>query len=254
MFKQVLQYFTKITFGSVRLFCLFFVLYPSVQAQDIVKVEKISGFNSLSVMAGINAYLTQDSVEKITIIGPQDLVNDVTISKEAGNLKLEMASYMLQNWKWDTLEPLKILISFKTLSQININNGAGVYASSELKFDNLIINADDASDCKLDITANKLSVTLKNGSDIRLAGKTTLFTIEATNGCLVKTFGLMADTINAIISTRSVAQLHPLQALKVHAQNQSLVQYKADTKLIKSVRTSGASSINKAKKDTLNTP
>lgn len=248
MFEKTITDYTKTIYLYFRLSVLLILIANNCTAQDIVKDFKINDFNSISVFSGINVYLSQDSVEKVTVIGPEDLLKDIVVKKEnSGNLKIEMLTYLLQNWKWGKNEPLKVLISFKNLNEISLSSGASACSAIYLKFNNLTINSDDASNSKFELTANKLTLHIKNGSDIRLAGKTSSFIIEATNGCNIKAFELEADSINALLTIGSDAELNASQALHILAKDKSNVHYMATKKLVKRLRSWDYSAIKAVK-------
>jgi|GEM_PF-5492107 len=241
--------FTKFLSLSIKLLFLLVCLPIDSKAQDLTKEFQIVNFNSISISTGINVYLTQDSVEKISVIGPEVLLNDMILVKEAsGNLKMEMNNYLLQNWKWGKNEPLKVLISFKNLNQISLNNSASISSLNVLNFDNLCINLDDASNSKFDLTANNLTVNLNNGSDIRLLGSTISLNIEASNGCNIKAFELTANNVKAELTNGSDGEFNALYALNVFANNKSDVQYIARKKMLTRFKSLDKSSIKKVKK------
>ncbi|TAF43172.1 MAG: DUF2807 domain-containing protein [Sphingobacteriales bacterium] len=248
MFKPLTKKNTKKTVLKVVLLSLLVFISATGLSQDITRELKITNFTSIAVSSGISVYLNQDSVEKIKAIGSDTLLNDLVVIKEAsGNLKIEMGNYLLQNWQWGKNEPLKVLITFKNLSKISLNNGASMCSTGELNFDNLIINSDDASNAKFDLKANNLQIFLINGSDIRLLGKTTLLQVEASNACNVKAFELKAESINAKFTNGSDGELHALKKIIIWAKNKCDVQFMGGYTLVKKLKKLEFSTIKEAK-------
>ena len=112
---------------------LLFIVVSSyiTMAQDTKTVE-IKNINSVTVSSGIDLYLTQGNSESLNIKASADLLKNVVVELNGGNVTIKMK----EGINWGSMfknQTIKAYLNFKNLSALTASGGSDVYSQNQIK-------------------------------------------------------------------------------------------------------------------------
>lgn len=192
----------------------------------------ISNFNGVIVSNGIDVFLKQSQSENVRITAHPDLLKNVIVEKEGGNLKIRYKD----NRGWSALfkgQNIKVYINYKTLQSIVASGGSDVIGESTLKTDRLSIVASGGSDIDLSLSTKELKIQSSGGSDVNLKGTATNMDLSASGGSDINALGLISEYAKAHTSGGSDANIYVTKALEASASGGSDINYKGNASVRK---------------------
>jgi hypothetical protein len=186
----------------------------------------VKNFKGVTVSSGIDLYLTQGNTEALTIKGDRDLIKDVIVEQENGNVRIRYK----EGVNWGRLfknQSIKVYVNYKTLTSLTASGGSDVYTQNNLK------SASGGSDLKLSLTVRDLTVTVSGGSDVDLKGSGENLQLTASGGSDVNAFSYVVNNAKATVSGGSDANIYVNKALEASASGGSDVNYKGNASVRK---------------------
>lgn len=237
----------------MKKFLVLFVMAAAVlgaQAQKTIndpnaEVRSVSGFTSIKVSHAIDLYLSQSDAEAVAVSASETKYRDrIKTTVENGVLKIWFDND--NDWKlWNTNnKKLKAYVSFKTLEKLTASGASDVRVDGTIKSSALTINLSGASDFKGAIEANTLTFDQSGASDATITGKAGSIKVDVSGASDFNGYDLQVETAEAEASGASDVKITVSKELSAKASGASSVSYKG-AGVMKSVRSSGASSINK---------
>jgi len=135
--------FSSITYGQVE--------------KKLGDFDKVTSFDKIDVM------LIPSSENKISIDGKE--AKEVEIINKNGELKIRMPFTKILSG-----ENISVTLYFKKINAIEANEGSRIACSDMIKSTSFSLNAKEGSEIKLQLTTQKLSVRVANGSKISVNG------------------------------------------------------------------------------------
>jgi hypothetical protein len=234
---------------KISILLLLAVSFSAAMAQKTISdpnAEKrtVSGYHGISVGGGIDLYLSQ---------GSESVAVSASETKFRNLIKTEVKEGILTIWyDYKNSENngrgdkhLKAYVSFKTLDKLTGSGGSDIDVDGTIKTGTLKLDISGGSDFEGKIEANDLSVEASGGSDVDISGGVKTLTIHASGGSDFKGYGLTTDICNLEASGGSDIEITVNKELNAVASGSSDVSYKGSA-VVKGVKTSGSSSINKA--------
>ncbi|WP_242157781.1 head GIN domain-containing protein [Aestuariivivens sediminis] len=155
----------------------------------VVKERMINGnFSTIKATEGLDVYLTQSDNESIVVEADENLHNLILTDIEDGVLKIHTKENI------GSCKAKKILVGFKTISQIIATSGSDVYSTNTITANQLNLRTTSGSDMKLDVNTQTLHCEATSGSDLKLSGNTNTLIAEATSGSDIKAGELFAQS------------------------------------------------------------
>lgn len=192
----------------------------------------VKNFKGLAVSSGIDLYLTQGNTEALTIKGDRDLIKDVIVEQENGNVRIRYK----EGVNWGRLfqnQSIKVYVNYKTLTSLTASGGSDVYTQNNLRSDVLNLKASGGSDLKLSLTVRDLTLTISGGSDADLKGSGENLQLTASGGSDVNAFSYMVNNAKATVSGGSDANIYVSKALEASASGGSDINYKGNASVRK---------------------
>ncbi|HYF31321.1 MAG TPA: head GIN domain-containing protein [Chitinophagaceae bacterium] len=221
-----------------------------VQAQKTIndpnaEVRNVSGFHAIRVSNAIDLYLSQSTTEAVAVSASEEKYRDrIKTTVENGVLRIWFDND--NNWKvWNTdKKRLKAYVSFKTLDKLTASGACDVMVEGVIKTNTLDINLSGASDFKGAVEANVVNIDQSGASDATITGRVNDLKVEVSGASDFTGFDFEAAVCQAQASGASEIKVSVSKELSARATGASRVSYKGEG-VVKSVRSSGASSINK---------
>ncbi len=233
------------------LFALASVAVVSAQAQKTIndpnaEVRNVSGFHAIKVSNAIDLYLSQSDNEAVAVSASEAKYRDrIKTVVENGVLKIWFDND--NDWKlWNSdKKKLKAYVSFKTLERLTASGASDVRVDGVIKANSLTINVSGASDFKGAIEANSLTVDQSGASDVTVTGgKVGSIKIDVSGASDFNGYDLQAESCQAEASGASEISINVSKEISARASGASRVSYRG-TGVVTSLKSSGASSINK---------
>jgi hypothetical protein len=160
--------------------------------RKVVKSErKVEAFESISVSAGIEVFLTQDSVLKVVVEADENLQEIIKTEVSKGELKI----FPEKPIRFAAAK--RVYVSFKTIHSLAVSSGAEVKSKMELKINSLDLSASSGAKIDLVMAVNKLIVEGNSGAAIDLSGSAETLDVDGSSGVQIKMSSLQSKTCNA---------------------------------------------------------
>lgn len=214
------------------------------------EARKLSGsFTAIEVSHSIDLYLTQGNEEAVAVSAATTAIRDrIVVTVENGTLRIRIADTGSNWWRNTSNKKMKAYVSFKSLGKLVASGASDVIVEGGITVDKLQLNVSGASDFKGAVTARELDVRLSGASDVRIsAGKVQELRIDASGASDFIGYSLEAVNCTAEASGASDIKVTVSNVLNARASGASGIRYRG-TGVIKDLRSSGASSINRTEK------
>lgn len=217
---------SKLTF----LICLIVFVASSfsmqVQAKAISKdtetqTRKTESFHAIKVSTGIDLYLEQGDVEKITVEADDDIIDDLKTVVKDGVLKIYMEKNF--NWEWNTTK--KVFVTVRELDMLNASSGSDVESKGIIQVKTLKVDASSGSDIELEVNAENLYVNTSSGSDAELKGTTEYLEASSSSGSDLEAAELKSKICKVSASSGSDATVYVSESIKANASSGADIRY-----------------------------
>lgn len=205
--------------------------------------RNVSGYHAISVGGGIDLYLSQGSESVAVSASETQFRNLIKTEVKDGVLTIWYDYKNSDNKRGD--KHLKAYVSFKTLDKLNGSGGSDIDVDGTIKTNSLNLDVSGGSDFEGKIEADELVIEASGGSDVDISGSAKKLDIHASGGSDFSGYGLTTDICNLEASGGSDIEITVNRELNAVASGSSDVSYKGSA-VVKGVKTSGSSSINKS--------
>ncbi len=235
---------------KIVLFVLAAFLFSPIMAQLTISDENaepraVAAFNAIKISHAFDVYLVQGEEEGLAVSAAD--------KKHLSSIKTESKDGVLKVWYDDGSSrnsptgkmKLKVYISFKTISKLEVSGACDVYVKSVIKLDDLKLKLSGASDIRQGTWhIGKLDVDMSGASDVVMQGTVGQININVSGASDFNGYGLQVDYGNFSVSGASDIKITVNKEFSAEASGNSDIKYKGQG-VIKSVKTSGSSSITK---------
>jgi hypothetical protein len=186
----------------------------------ITRDVDVSSFNSVRAEGLYELVLLQGDKESVKIEADDNLQDLFKVSNDGGTLVIDMPELKNSNINFNDEDRhhklnLKVYVTFKQLSALNVGIIGTVRCTTPLKVDAFKIDSKNVGNIELQLNADKLTVTNKGVGNITLSGSATDAII--TNAGVGKFDGenLIVQTMNIDNSGVGNADVHVEKDLKI---------------------------------------
>ena len=212
-----------------------FVVDPNVAARSVN-----GSFNSITVLGGIDLYLSQSDKEEIAISASEDKYKE-GIKTVVENSTLRIYYDGEKNWSKGNRK-LRAYVSFKDLVKLEASGASDIIVAGEIKVPSLLLKLSGASDFKGSVSVSSLTLELSGASDVSIKGTASIVNIESSGASDVKAYDLSADICTAKASGASDVNITVNKEMTAHASGASDIYFKGNA-VIKDQYSTGASSV-----------
>lgn len=218
-------------FKTSTLLILFLVSAYQVNAQENKNVS-IKNVSSVTVSSGIDLYLTQGNSESLDIKSSEDLLKNVVVEQNGGNLIIKVK----EGLNWGSMfrnQSIKAYLNFKTLNALTASGGSDVYSQNQIKADKFSIRSSGGSDVKLNLVCTDIQIQSSGGSDVKLTGKAENMVLQTSGGSDVNAYEFPVAYAKVSATGGSDANINVTKGLEAGASGGSDVHYKGNAALKK---------------------
>lgn len=190
--------------GALLISMLFFSCFYGIKgSRNVVKSERQVGmFESISVSAGIEVILTQDSVVKVVVEADDNLQDIIKTDVSNGKLKIYPEKPIR------SCEAKRVYVSFKTIHSFEASSGSAIKSKSVLKTPSLDLSVSSGANIDLALEVNDLNVEGSSGGDIDLSGSAVNLSVDGSSGVNIKASDLQSKTCNAGASSGATLKIY----------------------------------------------
>ncbi|MFC4211557.1 head GIN domain-containing protein [Pedobacter lithocola] len=201
------------------------------KAQDTKSIS-VKNFSSITISSGIDLYLTQSGSESLSVKATSDLLKDVVVEQNGGNLTIKMK----EGINWSSMfknQTIKAYVNFKTLSALTASGGSDVLSQGQIKAGKFVLKSSGGSDVKLNLVCSNLELQSSGGSDVKLTGKAENMILQSSGGSDVNAYDFVVDYAKVSSSGGSDANINVNKGLEASASGGSDVHYKGNASVKK---------------------
>lgn len=210
------------------------------------EVREAKGFQAIKLSSAFDVYITQGNEEGLAVSASDPkYLSYIRTEVSGGTLRIWVEAGGSKNWNTGRMK-LKAYISFRDINKLDVSGACDVYFEGLVKLQDLKLVLSGASDLKGKLDLQKLSVNMSGASDMTISGSAAQLTIESSGASNFKGFDLVTEFCDAKASGASDIKITVNKELSVQASGASDIDYKGNG-VIRDLRTSGASSVSKAK-------
>ena len=231
--KFIIATITALLFASCNL------NVNTVEGSGNVTTEKriVQGdFKNISVSNAIDVEIEQSDATEITVEADDNLQKEIITKVENGTLiiKCKFSSFRNVTMK-------KVTIKMPSLEKIEASSASNVQTKNVFQGENIDLESSSAATMDLNIESDNISATSSSGSSINVQGKALKVQTRASSGASIDAGKLLANEVNADVSSGGTINVHPIVSLKAEASSGGHINYDITPKSIEKKSSSGGS-------------
>ena len=211
----------------------------TVEGSGNVTTEKriVEGdFKNISVSNAIDVVIEQSDATEITVEADDNLQKEIITKVENGTLIIKCKFSSFRN-----ITMKKVTVKVPSLEKIEASSASTVQSKNVFQGENIDLESSSAATMDLNIESDNISATSSSGSSINVQGKALKVQTTASSGASVDAGKLLANEVNADVSSGGSISVHPIVSLKADASSGGHIEYDTTPKTIEKQSSSGGS-------------
>jgi len=236
MKKHFLPFITLAVTAFLISSCFLNIVEPS--GEYISKDYNVRSFENISVSAGMEVILTQDTTTSVRIETYENLFDYLIVKVVNNTLVLtKNVEVLFKNPR------IKVYVNVDYLEKIVASSGSKLDLTSGWIADDLDIEMSSGSSAMGTLVLNELNLTLSSGSSAKFEGVADDLNVEASSGSSFR--GLDVNVLNGrvFLYSASYAEINASETLYVEGFEASIVRYKGAPDI--TIKTSSGASVIK---------
>jgi len=209
---------------------------------NVIKKDlSITEFSALEVNGAFEVMLRQGTGVGLSIEMDENLFEYLEVTQRSNVLKIETERVIRKS------KAKKIYLTVTDLEEIEVNGANELETRGGLNGESLMVQANGASQLKIEFIGTELKLAANGGSSINLRGEVGALEIEVNGAAKVKASKMRADHVKVEVSGAAESEVWAVNSLDVSASGASDVKYKGEPEINK--ESSGASNISRLSND-----
>ena len=204
------------------------------------QTRQVGDFTGIKAGDAFNIVISQSDVNGVKVDAPDNMQGQIKTEVKDGILCISVD----ENVKGD--KDVKILISVKGLSSLEISGSADVKTDKVLICDKLNIKSSGAGDVTLEVKANEIKTDISGAGDVHLKGSVAVLTADVSGAGDLKASNMEADKAKIKVSGAGDAKVNVKQTLDADVSGAGSIIYKGNP-AERNVVISGAGSVRESK-------
>ena len=135
----------------------------------------------------------------------------------------------------------KVTVKMPHIGKIEASSAASVLSKNTLQGESIELETSSAASMHVDVESDNISCNSSSGSSIDIKGKALKVQTSASSGSSIEAGKLLANDVNAEVSSGAVISVHPILSLKAQASSGGNINYNNVPKTIDKTASSGGS-------------
>jgi predicted small secreted protein len=236
MKKHFLPFIILVAIAFLISSCFLNIVEPS--GEYISKDYNVRSFENVSVSAGMEVILTQDTTTSIRVETYENIFDYLIVKVVNNTLVLtKNVEVLFKNPR------IKVYVNVDYLEKIVASSGSKLDLTSGWIADDLYFEMSSGSSAMGTLVLNELNLTLSSGSSAKFEGVADDLNVEASSGSSFR--GLDVNVLNGrvFLYSASYAEINASETLYVEGFEASIVRYKGAPDI--TVKTSSGASVIK---------
>lgn len=190
----------------------------------ITETRDVSSFNKIDLDGSADIYITQDSVQSLSIEAEENILKIFETEVSGGTLNIGFEKNRCV-WKH---EPIKVYITVPDLKKISIDGSGDIYGDGHFDLANMDFDIDGSGNITFnDLYAYDIGVRISGSGDVTFGGEgtTEYLDINIDGSGKVKAFGLPVNHVSIDIDGSGDCKVHAIQTLNVKISGSGDVYY-----------------------------
>ncbi len=212
---------------------------PGKKGNGIVVEEnrEIRGeFTEISASEGLEVYVTQSNEFGISVEGDENIIDLIGTDIKNGRLRIHAIENIGRATK-------KVRVSLPEITALNSSSGANLRTESNIKANEIEIDASSGAFIELDLLAQEINVEASSGANLHLSGSVQKAFISGSSGANINAKDLVAEECNAGASSGANIGINVSRSLTADAGSGGNISYSGNPNVQKKKSVSG--SVNK---------
>ncbi|MCC9071581.1 DUF2807 domain-containing protein [Flavobacterium sp. F-65] len=233
--KFIVVALTALLFAS----CNFSNNFKSIEGSGNVITEKrnVQGsFENVTVSNAIDLVIEQSDKAEITVEADDNLINKITTKIEGNTLVIKCDYTSFRN-----IKSKKVIVKMPVINNIKASSASTVRSASVLRGEDISLDASSAAEMNVNIESDAVTCETSSASNIIIEGKALKLNASASSGSDIDAKRMLANEIDAQVSSGASIHVHPIVSLKAEASSGGNIYYNSVPKSIDKKSSSGGS-------------
>jgi len=211
----------------------------AIEGSGNVTTEKriVQGdFKNISVSNAIDVVVQQSDSVEVTVEADDNLQKEIITKVENGTLIIECKYSSFRN-----ITQKKVTVKMPHIGKIEASSASSVTSKNTLQGENIELETSSAASMNVEVESDNVSFHASSGSSIDIKGKALKIKTSAASGSSIEAGQLLANDVDAEVSSGAVIKVHPILSLKAQASSGGNINYNNVPKTIDKTASSGGS-------------
>lgn len=179
----------------------------------VTREVPVKSFDALKAGGVYELKLTQGDKESVKIEADENLQEMFTVTNDGSKLVIDTRKLNNKNLKTKT--KMRVYVTFRNIKSLEVTTVGNMQSESELKFDNLELNAKSVGNVNLKLTVKQLNLDNKSVGDIRLSGSAENAVVKNKGVGSLEASDFVVQTMDIENSGVGHAEVNAAKTLKV---------------------------------------
>lgn len=211
----------------------------TIEGSGKVTTEKrtVQGdFKSVKVSNAIDLVIEQSDKYEVVVEADDNLQKEIITKVENGTLEIKCKFNSFRN-----ITMKKVTVKMPAVEKIEASSAASVTSKDLLHGENIELETSSAATMNVNTEFDNISCHSSSGSSIDIKGKALKVKTSASSGSSIEAGNLLANDVDADVSSGAVTKVHPILSLKAEASSGGNINYNNVPKTINKTASSGGS-------------
>ncbi|HYF66844.1 MAG TPA: head GIN domain-containing protein [Ohtaekwangia sp.] len=218
------------------LLCLLITL--QVQAQVTKKTLELPEFKAIYVNSNYTVYLKQTNKQEVSVEALTEIYSATEIKVEDGvlmiNIERKPESPNKSLWsKIDDIKlnpTMKLFISVKNISELQVNGGGKIISENSIAADNLLLSLSGNGSMDIDVKGNKIKADVTGSGAMTLRGYASIIDALVSGTGTINGFNCTVENAKVKVSGSGACNLNVAQNIEARVYGSGQVKHKGNTK------------------------
>ncbi|SHF79387.1 Putative auto-transporter adhesin, head GIN domain [Flavobacterium segetis] len=199
------------------------------------EIRKIDGnFTSVEVNNSIDLIIEQSKITEITVEADDNLQEHITTTIENGTLIISWN----ENSSMDS-NAIKVRVKMPVIEELEATSNSNISSKNTLTGENIRLHSSSGATINLNLEAEIVNCDSSSGSTMVVSGKALKISTIASSGSQITAVQLLANEVNADVSSGASISVHPIVNLVAEASSGGSITYDIQPRKTKKFVSSG---------------
>jgi len=209
----------------------------AIEGSGHVTTEKriVQGdFKNISVSSAIDVVIEQSDKTEITVEADDNLQNEIVTKVENGTLIIKCKFSSFRN-----ITMKKVTVKLPAVDKIKASSASSVQTKGVFEGEDITLETNSAASMNVNIESDKISAEAGSAGSINIEGKALNFNSSASSGGSIDADKLMANDVEAKVSSGATISVNSIVTLKAKASSGGNINYSGSPKIVEKEASSG---------------